>query len=105
MAIYAQLQDNTVVNVIQAEPDFIESGVVGDPANWINMADCKNTPGVGSTYDAELQAFIHPQPWPNWVVDTHSYEWVPPVPKPAGDWFWDQHATRWIAERGPFSQG
>ena len=102
--VYAQLQENRVVNVILADPDFIASGAVGDPATWIDTTGCVNAPSVGSEWHADAKGFIHPQPWPNWIFDATSCEWIPPIPRPDGQWFWDQHATQWIAERGPFSE-
>jgi hypothetical protein len=38
MAHFAQIDENNrVVQVIVAEQDFINSGLVGDPARWIQV--------------------------------------------------------------------
>ncbi len=72
MAHFAQInQDGIVVNVIVAEQDFIDSGTVGDPKNWIqtsyntygnqhpeNRPLRKNFAGVGYTYDKVRDGFI-----------------------------------------------
>jgi hypothetical protein len=94
--IYARIENGKVTNIILAEADFIESGAVGDPSKWIDTTDHKNKPGVGSLHHAELNGFVHTKPYPNWVFDDTTCEWIPPVSKPDGDWFWDQHADKWI---------
>jgi hypothetical protein len=103
MTVYAKIENNLVVNIILADSEFIESGAVGNSDSWIDTTTCVNAPSVGATWLAESNGFSHPQPWPNWIFDTATCEWMPPVARPDGQWFWDQHATKWIAERGPFS--
>jgi len=101
---YAKIEDNTVVDVIVAEPEFIETLKSGEidgktEHHWIDTTDCKNQPGVGSTYRSDLNAFVHVKPYENWVWHTTIFDWVPPVPKPDGvDCFWDQLDNRWISK-------
>ena len=101
---YAKIEDNIVVDVIVADPEFIKTlktmEIDGkNNHNWIDTTDCKNQPGVGSTYRLDLNAFVHVKPCENWVWDTTVFDWIPPVPKPdSGNWFWDQRDNRWISE-------
>lgn len=77
MSHFAEIDENGVVKrVIVAEQDFIDSGKVGDPKNWVQTSYNtirgkhrlggtplrKNYAGVGYTYDKERDAFIPPAP-------------------------------------------
>lgn len=41
-----------------------------------------NYAGVGFTYDASLDAFLDPQPYPSWVLDETTFQWEAPVAHP-----------------------
>ena len=72
MAHFAQInEDGIVINVIVAEQDFISSGLLGDPATWIQTSYNtegdyhpegkplrKNFAGIDHTYDRVRNAFI-----------------------------------------------
>lgn len=91
MGYYAQIENGTVVNVIVADSDFISSGVVGDPTNWIETDPDttagvheqgstplrKNYAGIGYTYDSERDAFIPPKPGDNYVLNEQTCRWDP----------------------------
>jgi hypothetical protein len=86
MSYFAQINsENIVVRVIVAEQDFIDSGAVGDPANWIetdhntrggihydietrqpsadqSKALRMNAAVFGSSYNAQRDVFISPKP-------------------------------------------
>ena len=63
----------------------------------------KHYAGIGYKYDAALDAFIPPQPYPSWVLDADC-NWQAPVPLPAdagtGEppkmYSWDEAAGDWI---------
>lgn len=118
MSHFAQIdENNVVVQVIVAEQDFINSGVLGDPAKWIQTsyntrggvhygADGqpdggvplrKNYAGIGYTYDAQLDAFIPPKPFPSWTLDTNTGLWNSPTPMPEDNklYEWDEATTSW----------
>ena len=101
---YAKIEDNHVIDIIVAEPNFIETLRIMEidgknNHNWIDTTDCKNQPGVGSTYRSDLHAFVHVKPYENWVWDTTIVDWVPPVPKPNDvNCFWSQSDNRWISQ-------
>lgn len=48
----------------------------------------------GDRYDEELDAFISPQPFPSWVLDS-KYRWIPPVPMPDFSGLADQTYYTW----------
>ena len=121
MAHFARVVDGIVVDLIVAEQDHISNGFVGDPNEWIqtsyntrggvhylpdsnipspdqSKALRKNFAGVGYIYDAELDAFYIPQPYPSWTLDTQSCEWQPPIPRPneVDTWFWDEENVTWV---------
>ena len=77
MSHFAEIdKDGTVLRVIVAEQDFIDSGAVGDPSNWVKTSYNtkggvhekggaplrKNYAGRGYKYDKTLDAFIPPEP-------------------------------------------
>ena len=107
MSHFAEISgsNNIVIRVIVAEQDFINSGAVGDPANWIQTSyntsggvhygDVsgsyvpdggtqlrKNYAGEGYTYDEDKDAFIPSKPFASWTLDEDSCRWEPPVAYP-----------------------
>ena len=51
----------------------------------------KNYPGIGYTYDSERDAFIAPQPFASWSLDSDD-DWQPPITEPDDDknYYWDE---------------
>jgi hypothetical protein len=58
-----------------------------------------NYAGIGYKYDAELDAFISPQPYPSWTLSTTTFQWVAPVeyPTDGGFYTWDEETENWAA--------
>jgi hypothetical protein len=58
----------------------------------------KRFAGVGHTYDAELDAFIAPTPYPSWLLNTNTCQWEPPVPYPTDGkmYSWDEETQSWV---------
>jgi hypothetical protein len=58
----------------------------------------KNFAGIGYTYNADLDAFIPPKPYPSWVLDDATCQWKAPVPMPQdGEMYeWDEAAGEWV---------
>lgn len=115
MAHFAELDENNVVQrvivvsneVINNEP-FPESEPIGAAfcqnllgGNWIQTSYHgnfrKNFAGIGYTYDATLDVFITPQPYPSWTLDA-DLNWQPPVPYPTDGkmYSWDEDTQSWI---------
>ena len=58
----------------------------------------KNYAGIGFSYDEELDAFIPPQPFDSWHLDTETFLWQPPIPKPNNGniYFWEESMLKWV---------
>ena len=58
----------------------------------------KNYAGIGYTYRADIDAFVPPQPYPSWTINTATAQWVPPVPMPQdGQMYeWDEKNLEWV---------
>ena len=102
MSHFAEIDGNgTVKRVIVAEQDFIDSGAVGDAANWIqtsyNHNIRKQFAGIGFTYDSVKDKFIAPQPFASWALDGND-DWQAPVDYPTDDkrYYWDEDTTNWV---------
>lgn len=86
--VYKQTSYNTSGNVhydpITRQPD-------GKPPFRGNYA------GIGYIYDPVNDVFYAPQPYPSWTLDTATWIWVPPVPRPEGlTWEWDETSQSWV---------
>jgi hypothetical protein len=118
MAHFAKLDDNNIVldvNVVSNDVidnlPFPESEPVGIQfltewsggyTNWkqtsYSASFRKNYAGIGYAYDSTLDAFISPKPYPSWLLNTQTCEWVAPVPYPNdGNLYnWDEATQSWI---------
>ena len=57
--------------------------------------------GIGYTYDAQLDEFVTPQPYPSWTLDADA-KWQPPVTMPTDGYYaWDEATTSWVAPATP----
>lgn len=103
MAHFAKINnENIVIEVIVAEQEFIDSGVVGDKNFWIqtsyNHNIRKNYAGIGYTYDIIRDVFIPPQPFASWLLDEDNCIWVAPTQKPDDTYayLWDEDNIAWL---------
>ena len=63
-----------------------------------------NYAALGYTYDEDMDAFVPPQPYPSWTLDTTKGYWVPPIPMPLSggeSWTWDEPTKSWIDNEHP----
>ena len=121
MAHFALVEDGIVMNVIVAEQEVIDSGIFGEPSNWIQtsyntfggvhydnktkepdggIALRKNYAIVGGIYDKERDAFYTQKPYPSWVLNEETCHWESPIPYPTttipGQLYrWDEHNLEW----------
>lgn len=121
MAHFAELDQNNIVLrvIVVHNSDCIdangnESEVVGAGfcaklfgGTWVqtsyNGNIRKHYAGINYKYDAALDAFIPPQPYPSWSLDADC-NWQAPVPMPedAGTgeplkmYSWDEAAGNWV---------
>lgn len=109
---FAQIdQDNRVLNIIVASQEVVDSGALGDPAEWIQTwREAENNPRgsmaeIDGFYCPDPDRFAHRRPFPSWSLDWSTAEWVPPVPKPTepGDWVWDEETQSWIINPNPIT--
>jgi hypothetical protein len=58
----------------------------------------KNYAGVGYTYDAQRDAFIHPKPYASWVLNDATCLWESAIPMPSdgGSYWWDESLGAWV---------
>ena len=58
----------------------------------------KNFAGIDYVYDAVLDAFIPPKPYPSWLLNTQSCLWDAPVPYPNDGkaYIWDEATQSWV---------
>ena len=102
MSHFAKINSsNIVTQVIVAEQDFINSGVVGDSFLWVqtsyNGSFRKNYASVGDTYDKTKDAFIAPKPFNSWTLDNATCLWQPPTAMPDDGkmYNWNEDTTNW----------
>lgn len=123
MAHYAFIENNIVTNVIVAEQEFIES--LPNKEKWIktsyntrggkhydldtNLEDNGvplryNYAGIGFLYDPILDAFIPPQPYPSWILNTKTCLWDSPISYPNDDkfYFWSEEVINWVESKNNF---
>jgi len=117
MSHFAKVIDGVVVEVLVIEQDVVDSGLFGDPALFVQTSYNtrggvhygpdgkpdgpglrKNYAGVGYSYDALLDAFIPPKPFPSWLLNTQTCLWEAPVPYPndGKNYYWDEDTLSWV---------
>lgn len=116
MAHFAEIDSNNVVlrvvvvdNKDTADAQGVEKEHIGAAylerllgGTWVqtsyNGNFRKRYAGVGYTYDAALNAFISPKPFPSWVLNTTTIEWEAPVPMPddGKPYRWDEATQSWV---------
>ena len=111
MSHFAKVENGVVTQVIVAEQDFIDSGVL--EGTWVqtsyntkgNKHILGGTPlrgnyaGIGMIYDQENDVFYGTQPFPSWILNKETWEWDAPVPMPVDNFLytWDEEKLQWVA--------
>jgi len=116
MAHFAELDSNNVVLRVIVVGDKDTADVNGNEVESIGVSFCqkllggnwkqtsyngnkrKNYAGVGYTYDAAIDAFVPPKPYPSWVLNNETAQWVAPVPMPTDGkkYTWDEATQSWV---------
>ncbi len=121
MAHFAELDENNVVTrvIVVANKDTADAN--GNEVESIGVAFCqrlfggnwkqtsyhgnirKNYAGIGYTYDASIDAFVPPKPYPSWVLNPDTAQWEAPVPMPTDGkmYSWDEATQSWVEVAGP----
>ena len=108
MAHWAELDSNNkVIRVTVGDNNSADEGyswlINNLGGTWIqtsyNGKIRYNFAGVGYTYDSIADAFIEPQPYPSWILDTTTYRWEAPVPYPTDGkmYDWDELNLSWVS--------
>jgi len=115
VAHFAELDNNNVVLRVIVVGNRDTSTPDGTEVESIGVAFCqrlfggdwkqtsyngnirKRYAGIGYTYDAALDAFIAPQPYPSWTLDPVTTNWVSPVPYPTDgeNYIWNETTQAW----------
>lgn len=99
MIKYAELDsNNNVINIIIST----EASILGLPGIFVK-SDIDSNPerrdaAVGGTYNKEKDKFVHPKPYPSWVLDKDTLEWVSPIgtqPQDDKKYMWDEENGVW----------
>lgn len=82
--------------------DFCQS-IYGQNTIWLQTSingsfrRCYGQPGY--VYIPQYDLFIEPKPYPSWVFDPVTKNWVPPMEKPndGQNYYWDENYHVWVA--------
>lgn len=109
MAHWAELDENNVVLRVTVGDNDDPNGDEGYQwlldnlgGRWVktsyNAKIRVRFAGVGYTFDEARDAFIPPKPFPSWVLDETTLDWVAPVPYPTDglDYQWDEATGSWV---------
>ena len=115
MAHFVKLDENNVVTqvIVVANKDTADAN--GVEKEYIGAAFCeklfggtwkqtsyngnirKNYAGIGYTYNADIDAFVPPKPFPSWILNSSTAQWEAPVPMPEGGMYsWDEKTGSWV---------
>lgn len=102
MTYFAEIdQNNIVLRVLISDNEFIQSGAVGNPENWVETfydGTRKQPAVIGGTWDAENNVFVNWTPYPSWVLNSN-FDWEAPVTHPAPNdvrYLWSEAKGNWI---------
>ncbi len=115
MAHYAQIDENNIVTQVIVIDNKDTADANGVEKEYIGAAYCerlfggtwkqtsyngnirKNYAGIGYTYNADIDAFVPPQPYASWTLDANA-QWQAPtaMPTDGGMYSWDEATTAWV---------
>jgi hypothetical protein len=110
MSHFAKIENGIVTQVIVIEQDVLNTGLWGDPKDWIQTSYNTragqhpegrplrgNYAGIGFTYDKTNDVFYPPQPFPSWTISAPTWAWTAPVPYPTDDklYAWNEETKTW----------
>jgi hypothetical protein len=111
MTHFAEINNKIVIRVIVAEQDFINSGKMGDPNNWIQTSYNtygginkrtgipirKNYAGIGYTFDKTRNAFYSEKKYNSWILNEDTCIFEAPIKKPDNNnrYEWNEDNLKW----------
>jgi hypothetical protein len=124
VAHFVKLDENNVVTEVHvvanrdtSDANGVEKEYIGQAfleklfgGNWkqtsYNGNIRKNYAGIGYTYNADIDAFVPPQPFASWLLNEETAQWEAPVAMPAdagtGEppkmYSWDEATTSWVEQ-------
>lgn len=109
MAHFAEIDENNIVLRVLVTDNNDPNGDEGYQwlidnlgGTWVktsyNGNIRKNFAGIGYSYDATLDAFIPPKPFPSWVLVESTCLWEAPVAYPTDGavYTWDEATLAWV---------
>lgn len=119
MAHYAQIDENNIVTQVIVIDNKDTADANGVEKEYIGAAFCerlfggtwkqtsyngnirKNYAGIGYSYQADIDAFVPPQPYASWTLNANA-QWQAPVAMPTDGamYSWDEATTSWIKIQG-----
>ena len=116
MAHFAQLDENNVVTqvIVVSNNELLDAN--GQEREELGVAFCQRLfggnwkqtsynhnmrvryAGIGYSYNAELDAFVPPKPFPSWTLNTETAAWDAPTAMPADGkmYHWNEETTSWV---------
>ena len=100
MIKYAELDNsNKVINIIIAT----EASIAGMPGIFIkseiDLNPSRGDASIGGTYDKVKDKFVHPKPYPSWILNEEVLVWESPVgDQPVKEGFiyiWNEESGAW----------
>lgn len=99
MIKYAELDSNgNVINIIMAT----EASILGLPGIFVKSDIDSNSnrrdAAIGGTYNKSKDKFVHPKPYPSWILNEESLVWESPIGDQPNDdkkYMWDEEAQTW----------
>ena len=115
MAHFAKLDENNVVTQVIVVANSDTSDASGVEKEHIGAAFCeklfggtwkqtsyngnvrKNYAGIGFTYNADIDAFVPPQPFASWTLNNETAQWEAPTAMPDDGqmYSWNEETTSW----------
>lgn len=103
---FAKVEGDTVVDIIVADQAFIDNIKDSTPGKWVQTWKDGglryNFAQISHVYDKIADAFYRRQPFSKWILNTDTYKWEPPIPRPEeGYYAWDDNAGQWVVSDDP----
>jgi hypothetical protein len=119
MAHYAQIDENNIVTQVIVIDNKDTADANGVEKEYIGAAFCerlfggtwkqtsyngnirKNYAGIGYTYNADIDAFVAPKPYPSWTLDANA-QWQAPTAMPTDGkmYSWNEETQTWVEVNG-----